>query len=223
MLVAWEAGARRGPLDRALTLLWAGGQDDGAADLALVERDRRLLDLRRATFGPALDCLATCPGCRAEVEVTLDAAMLAAALPAPEVVDVAFGGREVTLRPLTSRDLAAAQDAAPEELRRIMRARLAPECGTLTDLEARELDVAIEAQAEAGDVRCRMSCPDCETDWCESFDIAAHLWAEVEVAAMRTFSEVAELARAFGWSEPEVLALSPARRAVYLALAREGS
>jgi hypothetical protein len=32
--------------------------------------------------------------------------------------------------------------------------------------------------------------------------------------------DVHELARAYGWSEPEVLALSPWRRAAYLALVR---
>ncbi|MGC9418733.1 MAG: hypothetical protein ACP5EN_07130 [Rhodovulum sp.] len=223
MLAAWEAGARRGPLDRALMLLWAGGQGEGAADLALVERDRRLLHLRRATFGPEMDCVATCPNCGARVQVTLDAATLAGALTADTPATVAVGGREIALRPLTSRDLAAAAGVAPEALPGFMRMRLAPEAETLDEAEACTLEAEIEAQAAEAEARCLMVCLDCGTEWRESFDIAAHLWTEVEAAALRLLSEVADLARAYGWTEAEVLALSPARRAVYLALAREGS
>ncbi|WP_132461797.1 hypothetical protein [Rhodovulum marinum] len=223
MLAAWEAGARRGSLDRALTLLWAGGQGEGAADLALVERDRRLLHLRRATFGPVLDCVATCPGCGASVEVTLDAAALADALGSAAPMTVAIGGREIALRPLTSRDIAATEGVAPEALPGFLRARLAPGAEPLDGTDAGVLEAEIEAQAAAAEARCRMACPDCGAAWRESFDIAAHLWAEVEAAALRLLSEVADLARAYGWSEAEVLALSPARRAVYLALAREAT
>ncbi|MHA6262313.1 hypothetical protein ACXYMO_03850 [Arenibacterium sp. CAU 1754] len=223
VLAAWEAGVRRGPLDRALTLLWAGGQGEVAADLPLSERDRRLLDLRAATFGPGLDCMATCPECGAEVELSLDAGMLAGALAAPNGSAVRVGGRDIALRPLTSRDLAAAQGVEAEALPGFLRARLAPDSGTLAETDTKALDAEIEAQAAAAEALCRLFCPDCGADWREAFDIAAHFWSEVEAAAYRTLGEVAELARTYGWSEPEILALSPVRRSVYLRLARDGT
>lgn len=227
VLAAWEVGMRRGPLDRALTLLWAGGQGEAATDLPLSERDRRLLELRAATFGSRLDCMATCPECGADVELSLNAGMLASAqagaLAAPNGSTVRIGRRDITLRPLTSRDLVAAQGVETEALPAFLRARLAPDSGTLAKAEAAALDAEIEAQAAAAETLCRLSCPDCGADWRETFDIAAHFWSEVEAAAFRSLGEVAELARAYGWNETEVLTLSPARRSVYLRLARDGS
>jgi hypothetical protein len=221
MLAAWEAGSRRAPLDRALLLLWAGGAGEGAADLPLAERDRRLLAMREAAFGRSLDCVAACPGCGARVEVSVDADDLAGALPVPASGAVDIGGQTVALRALTSRDLAAAQGVAPEALPAFLRRRMIPDADE-TKFEA-EVEAAIEAQAEAAEMWLTLTCPDCGTTWRDAFDIAAHLWTEVEVAAMRTMAEVAELARAYGWTERDVLALSPVRRAVYLSLAREGT
>jgi hypothetical protein len=219
MLAAWEAGLYRGPLDRTLLLLWAGGEGEDAADLPLPERDRRLLALREGAFGPSLECMATCPGCGARIEVPVDARALANLLPR-ETGAVEIGRRVVALRPLTSRDLAAAHDVAPEVLPAFLRRRLAPDSDA--PAEAAAVEAAIEAQAEAAEMRLALTCPECGTEWRDALDIGAHLWAEVEAAALRTMAEVAELARAFGWSEPQVLALSPARRSVYLSLAREG-
>jgi len=223
VLAAWEEGVWRGPLDRAVTLLWAGGLGAVSADLPLFERDRRLLELCAATFGPGLDCMATCPECGADVELSLDAEKLAGALAAAKDSAITIGGHEITLRPLTSRDLAAAHGVEAEALPAFLRARLVPDSNTLAETEVAALDAEIEAQAAAAEALCRLSCPDCSTNWCEAFDIAAHFWSEVEAAAFRTLGEVAELARAYGWSEPEVLTLSPARRSVYLRHARDGS
>src|SRR5262245_3241326 len=99
ILAAWETGYARRTLDRALTLLWAAGaaEDQDPADLPLVERDRRLLSIRAETFGPSLSARATCPECGAQLEMELDASVLADALRAPA------GGQ--TPRPMTSRDL----------------------------------------------------------------------------------------------------------------------
>ena len=221
MLTAWEAGARRAALDRALALLWAGGAGDGAADLGLPERDRRLLALHRATFGPEIASLATCPECGAEVEVTLDARLLEAALEVPPESALALSGGEIVLRQLTSRDLAAAQDVPPEAAPAFLRARVVPGNDTFSDEDAARIDAGIEAQAAAAELLCRLECPECGADWREALDIAEHLWAEVEMAALLTLSDVAQLARAFGWTEADVLALTPARRAVYLRHARE--
>src|SRR5262245_38018780 len=120
MLVAWETGYARRPLDRALTLLWAAGaaEDQDPADLPLIERDRRLLSIRAETFGPNLSARATCPECGAELEMELDASVLADALSAP-------AGSQ-TSRPMTSRDLAAVAELPTSEMMAALRRRLAP-------------------------------------------------------------------------------------------------
>ena len=64
----------------------------------------------------------------------------------------------------------------------------------------------------------KLDCPDCGHAWQAVIDIAPALWAEVQAAAERTLLEVDALAREYGWSEAEVLALPHARRAAYLQL-----
>lgn len=52
-----------------------------------------------------------------------------------------------------------------------------------------------------------------------AFDIGAYLWEEVDAWADRTLRDVHLLAASYGWSERDILDLSPARRGRYLELA----
>lgn len=212
ILAAWETGTARRPLDRALAILWAAGTGgDDPADLPLAERDRRLLDLRIATFGPDLPALATCPACNASLEMELDARMLVQALPGP--------AENAAIRPMTSRDLAAVAGLPPADRATALRARLARAPAAAGYL-AEDLDRRIEAAAEAAELSTRISCAECGTQWAAVLDVTAHVWADLETAALRLLAEVADLAAAYGWSESEILALPPARRAAYLSRAR---
>ena len=56
----------------------------------------------------------------------------------------------------------------------------------------------------------------CGHEWDELFDVVSFVWAELEVQACRLLQEVHVLARAYGWREGDVLALSPRRRRLYL-------
>ena len=220
LLAAWDAGAPRAPLDRALVLLWAAGApSEGLAAMALEERDRRLLALRAATFGDILPCRTACPTCGEAVELDLSAATLAAALPDPAAEVLAVGGLELVLRSPDSRDLAAAAacgDAAAAEavlFERLVGSDLAPD-------ERAAVAGRIEARAEAAEIVLALDCPGCGHGWAEVLDVARFVWAEVEAAALRLMGEVAEIARVFHWSEAAILAMSPPRRRAYLTLAR---
>ena len=221
IVTAWETGAGRGPLDRALVLLWAAEMGD-AADLPLAERDLRLLALRRATFGAVLEAVADCPGCGARVELALDAATLAGLLTAPGVERIPVPGADVTLRPLTSRDLAAAAGHDEDGIARVLRRRLSDHGDGLPEAALELIDAAIEAREAAGEIRIALQCADCGTGWHEPLDIAAHVWAEVAGAALKILGEVAEIASAFGWAEADIMAMAAPRRAAYLQLARGG-
>ena len=48
------------------------------------------------------------------------------------------------------------------------------------------------------------------------FDIVSFFWREIEEFAIRTLREIHALARAYGWAEDQILALSPTRRRCYL-------
>ncbi len=50
------------------------------------------------------------------------------------------------------------------------------------------------------------------------FDILSYLWTEIEDWAQRLLVDVHTLAVSYGWSERDILALSPRRRRMYLEL-----
>ena len=87
-----------------------------------------------------------CPACGAALELELSAAELADALPAaaPEVIEA--GGARVELRPLDSRDLAAAASLPESRRRRILCGHGA--CGreALPETVAAEVDARLEAR-----------------------------------------------------------------------------
>ncbi len=74
-----------------------------------------------------------------------------------------------------------------------------------------ELDPAAEIWLEA-------TCPACGSASTVLLDPAAIVVEEVDRHARRILREVDQLARAYGWREPDVLALGPARRRAYLGL-----
>ncbi|MFC4015147.1 hypothetical protein ACFOY2_48585 [Nonomuraea purpurea] len=202
LLDAWETGWDRTPLERGLALLSAGTGRPSAelARLTIGQRDRALFELRAALFGSGLDGVSTCPECGTDVEVSFDQGqLLGPPSPAP-------------YRLPTSADVAAAlSDPDP--------------CGALVDGCSKgagaEETAASWAQADPLlDVELCLSCPDCGHEWAESFDIVSYLWSELDGWCRRTLLEVHDLATAYGWNEPQVLALSPWRRQCYLGLVR---
>jgi hypothetical protein len=233
LLEARDAGERLHPLDRALAVLrlagHGGGEDPAGWPIAL--RDRHLIDLYRATFGDALACLVDCPCCGEMQEFDLSAVSLAEGVGdfcPPE----ALGGEgwEVSLRPLDSRDLAAAartgdlNDAVEALAARAVAAVVAPAgAAGLADLPAAARAAVADRVGDreaAADLALDLCCPACGHAWTTGFDIGAHLWAEIDAHGLRLLGEVAALADRFGWSEAEILALSPARRRAYLAVER---
>lgn len=222
LVTAWEAGTDRAPLDRALVLLWSAGDRSDLPSLPLAERDRRLLHLRSATFGPALGSVATCPDCGARLEMEFDVRELAASLPHRDREALSLGGSRIELRPLNSSDLAAASRLPEDEVRSFVRAQLVERPEALDDELTGELDTLIEEREAKGELNITLTCADCAATWVEQLDVVDHLWREVESAALRILGEVAEIAAAFSWSEADILAMAPARRAAYLTLARGG-
>lgn len=206
ILAAWETGAARQPLDRALAILWAAGaaQDGDPADLPLAQRDARLLAIRANSFGAVMPARAICPDCGAEMEMDLDANDLARTLKEAGAQDSAF-------RPLTSRDLAAVAGLNGDALYDRMHERLGVDTPRSESFDRQIEDLAADAELST-----QIICAECGHGWTETLDVAAHLWADINAATHRLLGEVADIARAFGWSEAEILALSPARRAAYL-------
>lgn len=70
-----------------------------------------------------------------------------------------------------------------------------------------------DPQAE---VLLQLTCPSCQREWMITFDIVSFLWIEIHAHAKRLLQEVHTVARAYGWHEADILALSPVRRQFYL-------
>jgi hypothetical protein len=63
-----------------------------------------------------------------------------------------------------------------------------------------------------------LSCETCGGGFEQVFDIASFLWREIEAWSARTVTDVHTIARDYGWSESDILAMSPARRQAYIDL-----
>jgi hypothetical protein len=211
LLDVWEAGLNRSPLDRGIYLLWAAGVA-APEDVALTDRDRTLLSLRNMTFGPDLSLVTECDACTSKLELDLSIHDLVNALPGSDALQV----NGATLRPTTSRDLAAILQTAPDQMARALLARVADK----PPADSAKAEEAVEAREREAELTFSLQCVECSRKWTETLDVVDLLWQEIATAAQRLMLEIAEIARAFGWTERETLALSPGRREVYLAHAR---
>ena len=228
LLSLWEAGVTYAPAARPAALLAAAAGEavETTARLPLGQRDARLLECYVEYAGARLDGLADCPQCHEPVELEFDAADVGRPAGPGTPVSVADDGWELSWRPPDTFDFceAAAADTA-EAAREVLLERCLTQTGgegnqsPPAHLVSKLMDLAATADPQA-DVQLDLCCPSCGAAWQAPFDIGAFLWARLHAEALRLLAEVHELAAACSWSEAEILALSPARRAAYLQLAR---
>jgi hypothetical protein len=232
LLDAWERGQGEGPTLRALALLAAADPEtpwEELCALPLGERDRRLLALREGTLGRRIESVARCPGCGEPLDVMLDTRELRGGgegeVPAEGEL-CRDGALILRFRLPNSLDLLAAERCADvEEGRRRLAERCVVEArrggealepATLEEDDVAALAAALAAADPGAELLLELRCPACEHGWRELLDVAVFLWAEIEAQARRLLREVHVLARAYGWREGDVLALSPRRRRLYL-------
>lgn len=229
----WERAQPLGAIERAIELAAAAepvaARDDVAA-LPLGRRDARLLALRDASAGASLDATARCPSCGEDIEFSPAAAQLLEAAPAA-AAPIECDEFVVRWRAPDSRDAlaaAAAIDAAAAHRILLERCVLAA-AGPSGEVDASELPPAVRDALEAAiaaadplaEILIDLACPACGEAFVADLDVAGFVWAELDAGARELLRDVDVLARAYGWTEPEVLALSDRRRAVYLRMVRE--
>ena len=100
----------------------------------------------------------------------------------------------------------------------LYRCTTAGETGAVDEDGRRRAAAALDEAAGDALLALVSECPECGGRVDGVLDSCALLWDAVADAAPQLLREVATLATAFGWTEPEVLALTPARRAAYLDL-----
>jgi len=231
LLDVWEAGFAQAPTERALALLAVACPEtarDALAALSIGQRDARLLALRLGLWGSQMEAVVLCPSCQERLELNLDVREMLASSPGnqPGELSLSIAEYHVTFRLPTSLDLLEQSGQRAEE----------GSSGLLLDhclLSAHQGDAPVDSDklpeevvaavvtrmAEAdplADIQLGVACPSCEHRWHAVFDIVSFIWTEIEVWAWRILSDVHTLARAYGWSERDILTISPTRRQFYL-------
>jgi hypothetical protein len=233
----WELGMEQPAWYRGLLMLVPAFPELSIGDLstvALGTRNAYLFALRRSLFGSNLAAGILCERCREPIEFELCVEdvcdlgdILRTAPAAAEATDLSFDGVTLSVRAITSRDLSAFHRETPLALaEQALRAQAvtivtpSTEIRAIENLSQAQLSLVIETLQEHdpyAETWLQLSCQGCKHEWSSLLDIAAYLWAEITAVVQRVLDEVATIAQAFGWSEHEILKMSPGRREFYLA------
>ncbi len=244
LLAVWEAGQGRDARARSLLLHRTArpeATDGELMSVPLGEREADLITLRRALFGEQLQVRFECGACGEAMEFDLDTVELLARRPQPsaEPLRVEEDGWVIDFRLPTVADLDAAArtptdgfgpEAGPGAARRLLLARCTvsavrdgtplpdEELSGLPEKVQRRLAEAVEQADPAAEVTLKVACPECGEATLAELDIASYLWTELDSWARDQLLDVHLLASVYGWSEQQILALSPLRRRYYLEL-----
>jgi uncharacterized protein (UPF0212 family) len=228
LLEVWERGLAQPPVQRALLLLAVACPEkslDDLARLSIGQRDALLLTLREGMFGSQLNGVASCPQCSEGLELTFNVADVRAAQVEPdESLTLNAAGYQVQFRLPNSLDLIAGSQAVAITQRLLVERCVLSAHQNGQERSADQLPeqvvTAMQERMSQADpqaqVQLNVACPACGHPWQAEFDIVSFLWAEVNAFALRSLQQVHTLALAYGWSEADILAMTPWRRQIYL-------
>lgn len=228
----WEFGLSRHPIDRSLMILAVAMPEKTIKELATLSigtRDGYLLTIREQIFGPKLESVIECPECSEQLEFVLNILDIRKPDDFGENVselEVKQGDYKIRFRPPNSLDLAeiVGQNNASEARKQLIQRcilnakrkerRISPKKLPKKILETIEQKLGeTEVLAE---INLSLNCASCNRKWKMVFDISAFLWTEICALTQRLLQEVHILARTYGWSETDILAMSATRRYLYL-------
>lgn len=236
LLRIWEQGQGRHALDQAMAILAEAFPEVAVGTLAALsigQRDAYLLEVYKDTFGGHLDALVDCPQCRETLELPLrvdDVRVAPEAEPTGDAGCLHADGYEVRFRLPNSVDLATVVRQADVLTDLAVARAILLQCCVLeathaghavavTDLPETvitTLGAHLEACDPQAEVQLNLTCPACDHHWCTLFDIVTFFWATVRSQAKVLLRDVHTLARAYGWHEADILAMSEVRRQCYL-------
>jgi hypothetical protein len=237
ILGIYEACQGQRESDQALIILHHALPDatpDNLADLPLGQRDGLLMQVHRTLFGSSPKVPAVCPACGDQFEavVAIDKLLPEDWAPGgPSTFNLTVGPLQIEARPNCTRDLDAIppdQIFWPETRRKLIEAAVLKVLDGAREVPKDSLDdAAIDAIGDArtsadplADIWLQLECEMCAASWEWPFRITEVLWTELARTANRLFDEVHELAHGYGWTQADILSLSPVRRAAYLARLR---
>ena len=227
LLELWE---RSLPLNAAAreALLAA---EAGFVSSTLGAQRRHLLQALQRHVGSMVAMRCRCPACDATVAFDICLADLIDALPEADAVGehrLDDGAWQLRFRLPAPDDLLALGDERDDER---FAASLLRRClidarrdGQVIEQLPPELSARLSAQMEtldpAASLAFDVACTDCAHVWSAPFDPAQALLTFLQDEAESLLLDVDALARRYGWSEEQILALPPLRRQAYLQFAR---
>jgi hypothetical protein len=226
----WESGLDRHPVARALSLLSCCCDESrgSLAALPIGRRDALLFDMYERLFGPAMDAFAECPACSEPLEYSLVAAELRGPgndVPGDELILNADGFRlhlrlpnsEDVERASGFKDLSVARRFLLEScIAQASHAGSPIPSAAVPDSLSEEIEARITQADPQTEILIHLCCSACQHSWQVLFDVERFLWVKFSALAKRLLREVHTLARAYGWSEADILSLSASRRQAYL-------
>lgn len=242
LIRVWEIGIDQHPLDRAITLLAAVLPETAIADLhqlTIGQRDGLLLLLYERTFGPQLSGRSVCPDCQEIVEFILRVADVRLPTASEQTTgepttreqttrEIVADGYTLTFRLPNSLDLAAlVRQDDPASARRALAERCllrvtqegqAVETQHLSDQALAQLAAAMATNDPQAEIELDLACTRCTRHWSVLLDIVTFFWMDLCRHVKRLFYDVHLLAAAYGWREADILAMSAARRQIYLTM-----
>lgn len=230
LLAAWEQGRGQHSLQRTLTLLAAIDPGRSATEWATAsigERDAALFDFRERLFGARIEVTSSCTMCGAALQAEFSTTDIQRHDPSAlmESFAVLVDDYDVRFRLPTSEDLIAARSMVASDMpmllaeRCIERAQLRGEPANVTALPAPVTAAVFQAMGHNDplvDFEVGVTCVACGRECPMQFDIAEHLWGDIEEWVERLLHEVHLLASAYHWSERDILRLTATRRRLYL-------
>lgn len=172
----------------------------------------------------ALELQLACPDCGAGLEVALPVAALLALARAAEATaetGLRLASGPVRLRRPTGADQRTWRQASPADpaaARETILASLVT-AGTPEPAEFAEVEAALQVFDPLPAFEIDVTCPDCAARSDVPVDLEAVLLARLARARDDLLAEVDALARRYGWTEAEILAVPPWRRRRYRAIA----
>ncbi len=235
LLYVWEQGLNQPLLQRVFILLVTAFpeiQSDSLVNLSIGQRDKRLMQLRESLFGQQLLNTAVCPNCgqRMEWESRIADFIDQATENSLTVnkFDLNADGYSLQFRLPNSLDLAAVVNSGNNE---IAQQKLLSRCllkiehdgkncehGQLPASIIQQVVDQIEMLDPHADISIKLNCSECAHNWDVLFDIDSFLWTEINDWAEKMLQTVHKLAAAYGWSENDILKLTPVRRQLYIGM-----
>jgi hypothetical protein len=197
--------------------------------LTIGERDTLLLDLQERLFGPQLEGVATCPHCGERLEFSMTVSDMRAgpartdltSLGSSSTQRMVLGDYQVEFRVPTIADtqnVTSLEQLLERCVIQVTHLGVSQKAGELPQPAVEAISQQMALADPQADVQLALTCPACRQAWSVAFDIASFLWDEINSWAQRTLVEIHQLASAYGWSEAEILSVSPTRRQIYLTM-----